>query len=550
MVTTREQEFREEMRSRGMWLFFLMLTVLFNLFFSFWTSPYYSHWYACDSSLFAMVGRGILEGKVPYQDFYDLKGPYLFFINALGQMIHRGRLGTFIIQIPFALIMNVFAWKTARLYLSRAKAVFVMLIYFFSHVSTIWGGGTIEEYMMALNMVAVYLVVSFMKDHDLKTERIPTIRIFFTGLFFGVMLFAKVTNAAPVIGMCLGITVILIMHKRFTELFRCILIFLFGALVSSLPMIIFFASKGALTDMLYCVFVFGFMRSVGNGDPEMIIWEMQLLGTVFSFLVAVLHFPVRSGDKSVGEPERGNEKAGTRILRKLKSLYKGSDRPQLPVETAILLSCTAGVTYILLHIGSPWPYYFQTQEPVIILAFTLLLHMYDPLILFSNVREAVCLLVLFVFILYFAIPGKDNLKQFIFKKNYTAFENYYKDCKSIAEMIPSTDLDSVYSFGVHMAFYEITRIMPCNKYPDSLTLFITTKPSIEDEVIDFIDKTPPKWLVIGHEDFPDGGIMRRILEKVYGKYTQVYSNDNGSLYQLTEVEGVSGVSGDGSQGVH
>ncbi len=48
-----------------------------------------------------MVGRGIVEGRTPYVDFYDLKGPYLFFINALGQLLHRGRLGIFLIEIPF-----------------------------------------------------------------------------------------------------------------------------------------------------------------------------------------------------------------------------------------------------------------------------------------------------------------------------------------------------------------------------------------------------------------------------------------------------------------
>ena len=530
MLTKREQEFRNEMKSRVMWFFFLALTVLFNLFFSFWTSPYYENWYACDSSLFAMVGRGIVEGRTPYVDFYDLKGPYLFFINALGQLLHRGRLGIFLIEIPFGLIMNVFAWKLCRLYLSRIKSCFVMAVYLYSHVSTIWGGGTIEEYMMALNMVAIYLVVSFMKDHDLKTDTIPSIRIFFIGLFFGIMLFAKVTNAAPIIGMCLGITVILIRHKRYMELLRTIALFLLGAALAALPMVIFFALRGALAEMLYCVFVFGYMRSVGNGDPEMIIWEMQLLGAVFSFLVALLHFPL----KKDGGTDETPDTTGGKVLRKLKDIYAGRGRPSLSCDMAILLAASGLVTYILLHIGSPWPYYFQTEEPVIILALTLLLNMYDPLVLFSNVREAVCLFVLFLFIIYFAFPGKDNLKMFIFKQNYTAYDDYYQDCKSIAGMIPQTDLDSVYSFGVHMAFYEITRITPCNKYPDSLTLFVTVKPSILDELLLFLDNTPPKWLVIGNEDFPGGYIMRTIMEKVNKKYTPVYNTNNGSLYRRKE----------------
>ncbi len=276
-----------------------------------------------------------------------------------------------------------------------------MAVYLYSHVSTIWGGGTIEEYMMALNMVAIYLVVSFMKDHDLKTDTIPSIRIFFIGLFFGIMLFAKVTNAAPIIGMCLGITVILIRHKRYMELLRSIVLFLLGAALAALPMVIFFALRGALAEMLYCVFVFGYMRSVGNGDPEMIIWEMQLMGAVFAFLVAALHFPVKFKEISNDPAEKPGIKSRLKtIARKIRNLYAGKNRPSLSFDMAVLLCAAAVVTYILLHIGSPWSYYFQTEEPVIILALTLLLNMYDPLILFSNVREALCLFVLFLFSLF------------------------------------------------------------------------------------------------------------------------------------------------------
>ena len=72
---------------------------LFILAFSLWTSPLYDHWYGCDASFFTLVGRGMLNGMVPYRDFYDLKGPYFFFIQALGQFICRGHIGIYILQV-------------------------------------------------------------------------------------------------------------------------------------------------------------------------------------------------------------------------------------------------------------------------------------------------------------------------------------------------------------------------------------------------------------------------------------------------------------------
>ena len=47
----------------------LPVSAAFIYVFSLWTSPLYKNWYGCDASFFTLVGRGILEGKVPYRDF-------------------------------------------------------------------------------------------------------------------------------------------------------------------------------------------------------------------------------------------------------------------------------------------------------------------------------------------------------------------------------------------------------------------------------------------------------------------------------------------------
>lgn len=48
-----------------------------------------------DSAFFRLVGQGITRKMLPYRDFYDQKGPYLFFIEYLGQIISYGRSGIF-----------------------------------------------------------------------------------------------------------------------------------------------------------------------------------------------------------------------------------------------------------------------------------------------------------------------------------------------------------------------------------------------------------------------------------------------------------------------
>ena len=92
-----------------------VVAALFLLAFSLWTSPIHDNWYGCDASFFTLVGRGMLEGRVPYRDYYDLKGPYFFFIQALGQLISKGHLGIFILQTAALFLSLALIYKLGRL---------------------------------------------------------------------------------------------------------------------------------------------------------------------------------------------------------------------------------------------------------------------------------------------------------------------------------------------------------------------------------------------------------------------------------------------------
>ena len=68
----------------------LLSGALFVCLASEWVNPFFKEAYGYDSSWFTLMGRAILEGKVPYRAYFDLKGPCLFFYEALGQLIKRG----------------------------------------------------------------------------------------------------------------------------------------------------------------------------------------------------------------------------------------------------------------------------------------------------------------------------------------------------------------------------------------------------------------------------------------------------------------------------
>ena len=129
----------------------------FMLAFSLWTSPINKNWYGCDASFFTLVGRGMLAGKVPYRDFYDLKGPYFFFIEALGQLISRGHVGIYALQTVALFSSLVLIYKFARLYIPHKKALGVIVFFLLAYISLLWGGNCLEEFPLPLNLLAVYL---------------------------------------------------------------------------------------------------------------------------------------------------------------------------------------------------------------------------------------------------------------------------------------------------------------------------------------------------------------------------------------------------------
>lgn len=67
-----------------------ILSVVFMMFYSAFSSPLYPGLYAWDASIFMLGGKIIANGGVLYLDYFDQKGPILFFIHALGYGFFRG----------------------------------------------------------------------------------------------------------------------------------------------------------------------------------------------------------------------------------------------------------------------------------------------------------------------------------------------------------------------------------------------------------------------------------------------------------------------------
>ena len=126
--------------------FLTLFCIAFLLLLSASTSPLYKDLCDGDSSIFIFFGKAITLGKDAYRDYFDHKGPILFYINALGYFLTKSKVGVFILQCISLSISSIFMYKTARFFTKPIRSVICVIITILAFGATISDGNLTEEY--------------------------------------------------------------------------------------------------------------------------------------------------------------------------------------------------------------------------------------------------------------------------------------------------------------------------------------------------------------------------------------------------------------------
>ena len=116
-----------------------------------------------DQSAFAYVGKGILEGEVPYADRWDNKGPVTYLIYAVGHLL-PGWWGMWLINMAFLLGSAWLAYRIVQREFGTTAALFsvaTLLIY----ARTLGnGGGLTEQYALLFQLLALNIFLSSVRQ--------------------------------------------------------------------------------------------------------------------------------------------------------------------------------------------------------------------------------------------------------------------------------------------------------------------------------------------------------------------------------------------------
>lgn len=233
----------------------ILISVAFVSVFSYSTSFLYSL-LGGDSAIFQVVGKYWVQGYLPYVDLFDHKGSLIFFVNALGYMIHP-RTGVMVPQIISLYLSCLFVWRAMELYSRGAWKIFFLLLTLIYYAAHYEEGNHVSEYSLVFLSAAAYCFL-----RSLKENTFPPRYAFVYGLGLGACFLIRLSDAAQICCQSFLVAIFLLQSRAFGDFWRNFLSFCAGFASIVLPFAIYFAAHGALYEAFYGTFLLNVVYAV------------------------------------------------------------------------------------------------------------------------------------------------------------------------------------------------------------------------------------------------------------------------------------------------
>ena len=241
-----------------------------------------------DSSSFLYIGKRMTEGKLPYRDMFDHKGPLLYLIQYVGLQMTPGHYtGVWLLEVLNAFFTASILKKLADLVTDHDIE---------SHLSVmaalgvcgwmVWQGGNFtEEYALPWISLAAY--ESF---HFFRTGTYRNYDVLLLGSGFAVILLLRANMIAAWAVLMPIILVLLLKARRSAEIWKCTLFFVSGAAVVILPVVLWAAKEGFLLELWqdYILFNFQYTDGATGGMWERLSLTIRFMIVLWPATLAVL----------------------------------------------------------------------------------------------------------------------------------------------------------------------------------------------------------------------------------------------------------------------
>lgn len=231
------------------------------------SSPLYVTNFWTDSNLYFTIGRGMLEGLMPYRDLFDHKGPLIFMLYALGALVSdTSFFGVFLLEAAGLAAMLFFAQRTVALYgRGRLTLAVIPLTAVVTVCSTAFNqGGSAEEFCLPALSLALYCALRRMKE-GAGCKRPARLYAAF-GAAMGWVFSIKYTDCGLFFGLGLALLLYDVWARGVRRAIASGLWMLLGMAAVVLPIGAYLAANGVLDDMIEVYFI---QNIFGYGEASM-----------------------------------------------------------------------------------------------------------------------------------------------------------------------------------------------------------------------------------------------------------------------------------------
>ena len=262
-------------KNKKLLLWSMLLSVLFIGLAS-KSSPLYPMNDWVDVNCFFTMGRGILDGMVPYRDLYEQKGPVLYFVYAIIALFSENSyFGVYLLEAATFGLFLYYSGKLAQLYLGNSRVVYFLVAVLAAAVVTSWSfthGGSVEQLSLFIIVYGMYSVLCALRDK----RGLSFNEAFLNGIFASILLWVKYTMLGFYLGLALFVLIWYLTDASLrSKLLATIGQFLLGVAVVSGVVLIYFAIHGAVSDLFTVYFynnIFLYQEQVEGSRLE-VIWK-------------------------------------------------------------------------------------------------------------------------------------------------------------------------------------------------------------------------------------------------------------------------------------
>ncbi len=216
-----------------------------------------------DQGVMAVIGEGLLNGKLPYRDFWEMGSPAIFMTYAVMFKVFGTKMAAIPITDLLVSMLTTFLvylvskniWNKNRAYVAAIIfAFFSSGVRFGMHAGgdtafgTFWYIAQRETFILPLTVGSIYFVLKGIQ------QNFQYGLIGLSGLLAGLSFVFKFPTL--IFFMCLviylngSIIVSSLDRKIFKKMVTCNMVIIFGFLMALLPFVLFFVSKGAFNEMI------------------------------------------------------------------------------------------------------------------------------------------------------------------------------------------------------------------------------------------------------------------------------------------------------------